>query len=330
MNEFIIRSTKHIDKICDFLDALKTKYTKRRFIIENDLPIIDLHVPYEISFQLIKFMIKNKIKHRMIDIEKYILKLIREKEFDNFSYLYKKCYVTDKSIACIIHDIALEYDIETISFMLSFNSDSYLLDIFSVVCARDDDNVHIVDMILNEILHATKNKKTGFSKYFDKINGQVVATHFSLDTPLKNAITMGNINIVKYLVDMKPSYICMSDSIELAIKKNHPDIAEYLLNHGAKLTYFDKTAFFQSIEKKEPLSDLIEFLCSHYKSNGKPLVDDKFLGDALVLACKIGNLDNVVAFVESGRDISKYKRKALIASKKHPNIIKYLRSLVEI
>jgi ankyrin repeat protein len=132
--------------------------------------------------------------------------------------------------------------------------------------------------------------------------------------PLCNAAERGNINIVKLLIDYDadPKH---TDAIKLAIYNNHIDVAEYLIKHGVS-SYFDPEIFIYHMSQNESMVETVEFFVKYYKENSNETSETDFyneiLGEAFIVAAKTGSLETVVALVEAGIDIDKYKKPALL------------------
>ncbi|XWV25756.1 ankyrin repeat protein [Tupanvirus soda lake] len=321
MVELIVFTKNNANKLSNYLDNKNIQYQIHR----NDYEYT-FEIELENTLTIIKFILKNKINYKWSNQYSDAKNMLKKKMFDEFTYFYENKIFSLVPMNELVTCALLKYDFEIVNFLLGLNICHDLRLGLASACWRNDDNVGVVKLVWDQIVFNHKNKQSK-SSYYCPLNN----TNISMQA-FYNAVEMGNFNIVNFLVEIVGvnSYV-MNDGIEIAVKYNHADIAEYLYERGARLKPYDIDidSFFESITNNEPMTDMIEFL-SKYEHNGIKLVSDDDLGKSLIIACKNGSLENVTAIIETGIDFDKYRKKALAACKEKPHIKKYLQSIVDV
>jgi hypothetical protein len=253
----------------------------------------------------LKFILKNKIRYDCKNKYGIIKLFLKEKRFDDLTFMLQKKIIDAYIFENFTLKIFSKYDLETINYILGLDIKINMEIALRVVCWREDDNIDIVRIIWEQIMHCN-NKK--FSHYF------------LLKQPLLNAAEKGNYDIVRFLVDCKPNKCILNEAADLALEHNHIDTVEYLVEHGATLG-LDDDIFIKLVSKEESMTSMIDFL-TKYK-----LISDEDLGRGFVAACKTGSLETVISLVEAGVNLKMYISKALHVSRSRPHIVEYLKSL---
>lgn len=278
------------------------------YILENEIKLECknnyIHVDDSYAVFLFKFMKKNNIDFSCKELNEVMKKLFDEKKFDDIHYLYKKRMLYDYNISNLLKKACRESNTDDVNNILGIGADMDLHHAINVICWRDDDNEDMMRMILD----------------YAKINKYNISKT-SLSKATEYASEKGNINLVKLLLEYGASKFNYS-AMELAILNNHIDIAEIFTNYDLEVE-FDENYFMYSAAQETSIAELLDFYTRHCEDQLTP----KILGEAFLTAAKFGSIDSVIALVDTGVNLKKYKKYALIRSKKRPHIHTYLKEL---
>jgi ankyrin repeat protein len=136
---------------------------------------------------------------------------------------------------------------------------------------------------------------------------------------LKTASDVGNLEIVKYLVETLGTNInVLQDSLENAIRGNHFEVVKYLVEHGADIHENDEAALNSA--SLNGYLDIVKYLVEH----GANIHGQE--DDALINASARGHLDVVKYLVDHGANLHAQNNGALSWARKnkHRSVVEYL------
>ena len=342
-------------KIAKFLvnnkiDFQFKKECRERFDIDSDRNVksdrFEIDSDYFVKTMI--FFSKNDIQYQWCNKNEFIKKLIKEKKLDDFSLLYDKKVILECDMSKFLQKACRKCDAETVSHLLSYDVKKNMHKLLNIACWRSDDNVDIVRILLDYMIQRLQNKNAlKRTKPSAKLphdenakNNESTISDFLTRQPLNNAAEQGNFEVVRLLIDYGANPKFNNYAIRLALNNNNIDVAELLISYGSDFA-FDEDTFIISMSKNEPMAEMVELYYKQvFKENERYVTKtrcvsqisfgsyiDKTLGLALIAAAKTGSLETVIALVDIGVNLKKYKSEALIVSKKRPHIYKYLKTI---
>ena len=147
-----------------------------------------LFIYYDKLVAVAKFCTKNKLTVKFGDISNVAHHLLRDKIFEDLSYLYKHKFLTKNTISYFIECACKEFDDEVLDYLLDFGIKiEHLGRLVEHICCRKNINTQMVKMLLNHCRKKYSRRLYSFPTcpYGDKVN-----------TIMKNMCMRMNCNIV--------------------------------------------------------------------------------------------------------------------------------------
>ena len=289
--------------------------------------MIEINVENIVFFEK-KFSKKN-IEFELFDYVAIVCKLLKNKLFEDVDYLMEK--YPDEDTNDIMTKVCREYDIECVKYILHFAYADYEFgnshEFFREICCRKGDRHDILQILFDhEIESITKNASTENTKKENKILLASKLSKIACDC-LYCACEEGNYNIARLSREYILTGKNCSDCVSAALEYNNTEIAQYLIGCGFSYV-FKCSVFIASMKNPNSREELVYFYANQLDSKGKTILNrPKTLAKGFIQACQFGHLETVMALVEIGVDVDKYKSRALSKSRERKEIQTFLKKL---
>ena len=233
-----------------------------------------LFICYDNLVTVAKFCTKNNLTVKFCDISRVVYYLLRDKIFEDLSYLYKHKFINDTTILELVESTCTELDAEDLEYLLDFKID---IDIFrnffqSLFCRKDVDP-QMAKILLNYCrkrmqsttafipnLPLREQGKREQGKHNNHDNDKYTK---ELSLCAQIAIREGQYEIVEILMENGFDSSIDNKFVNRAFRQGQIDICDLLVSNGFPFE-FDHSISGCIVNSQQMINEKIDFIYQYY------------------------------------------------------------------